>query len=110
MTARVVVFSRAVMEAKNMGEVYLVHKGSRTLRQPIALLSFPRLMPQGFLFLALTATAAWAQSIGAGAAAPPSNWAIVTVTGSLRSRLYGWDWFQQGKDGKFGYLEALFRF
>jgi hypothetical protein len=41
---------------------------------------------------------------------PPSNWAIVTATGSLRSRLYGWDWFQQGKDGKFGYLEALFRF
>jgi hypothetical protein len=59
---------------------------------------------------ALAACAAFGQSAGGGNAADPITLGGVTVTGSLRARLYGWDWFQPAAgDNSYVYTGNLLR-
>jgi hypothetical protein len=60
--------------------------------------------------LALVAGSAYGQAAAAGDAAAPIKLGDVTVTGSLRSRLYGWDWFQPtAGDNSYAYSGNLLR-
>jgi hypothetical protein len=62
-------------------------------------------MHRKLLFILLTATAAIGQS-----ADQPMKLGDVTVTGTLRLRVYGWDWFQPSSGNKaYGYSGSLFR-
>ncbi len=59
---------------------------------------------------ALLAGVAYGQPATAGAAAAPIKLGNVTVTGSLRSRLYIWDWFQPtAGDNSYAYSGNIFR-
>lgn len=60
--------------------------------------------------LILIASAAFGQSAGSGTTADPIKIGDVTVTGSLRMRLYGWDWFQPTSgDNSYAYSGNIFR-
>ena len=60
--------------------------------------------------LALMAGSAFGQAAAAGSASGPIKLGDVTVTGSLRSRLYGWDWFQPAAgDNSYAYTGNLLR-
>jgi len=60
--------------------------------------------------LALMAGSVFGQAPAAGSAPEPNKLGGVTVTGSLRSRFYGWDWFQPaGGDNIYAYSGNLLR-
>jgi len=60
--------------------------------------------------LALVAVSAYGQSATAAGASDTIQLGGVTVTGSLRSRLYGWDWFQPtAGDNSYVYSGNLLR-
>jgi Alginate export len=62
-------------------------------------------MRNALLLTLLAATLACAQS-----APPPMHLGRVSVTGTLRSRIYGWDWFQPSSgDNLYAYSGNLFR-
>jgi hypothetical protein len=59
---------------------------------------------------ALVAVSAYGQAAAAGGAPDTIKLGGVTVTGSLRSRLYGWDWFQPAAgDNSYVYSGNLLR-
>jgi hypothetical protein len=66
-----------------------------------------------FLLLAqavLMAGSAYGQAAASGSTSGPIKLGGVTVTGSLRSRLYGWDWFQPtAGDNSYAYSGNLLR-